>query len=122
MSLIKQPSVHEMPSRLKLLSAAAVLLLTASTFASAQQKNKSWMELPRKDAERLLADSPWSQTQVDTDVSEMFYSPTKQGSASAGRPNVGTFSDQQSVNNNRADRGAVNQAGYISYRICLLSA
>ncbi|PYS73390.1 MAG: hypothetical protein DMF73_05955 [Acidobacteria bacterium] len=122
MSLIKQPSVHEMPSRLKLLSAAAVLLLTASTFASAQQKNKSWMELPRKDAEKLLADSPWSQTQVDTDASEMFYSPTRQGSASAGRTNVVPFSDQQSVNNNRADRGAVNQAVNITYRICFLSA
>lgn len=97
-------------------------MLAVGSFARAQKDNKSWMELPRKDAERLLANSPWSQTQVDTDVSEMFYSPTRQGSASAGRPNAGTISDQQSVNNNRADRGAVNQAVNVSYRICFLSA
>ena len=70
----------------------------------------------------LLADSPWSQTQVDTDASEMFYSPTRPGSASPGRTNVVTFNDQQSINNNRADRGAVNQAVNTTYRICFLSA
>jgi hypothetical protein len=80
------------------------------------------MEMPQKDAQRLLTNSPWSQTQVDTDVSEMFYSPTKQGSASSGRSNAPKYTDQQNVNNNRADRGAVNEAISITYRISFLSA
>jgi hypothetical protein len=103
------------------LAVLAMILIAAFT-ASGQKDNKSWMELRRKDAEHMLADSPWSQTQVDTDASEMFYSPTRQGSASPGRPNVSIPTGQQSVNNNRADRGAVNQVVNVSYRICFLSA
>jgi hypothetical protein len=102
--------------------AVLALLLFAALIASAQKASKSWMEMPKKDAERMLADSPWSQTQVDTDASEMFYSPTRQGTASPGRPNVGTTTTQQGINNNRADRGAVNEAVHVSYRICFLSA
>lgn len=101
----------------------AAIAVVFVMFADASgQKNYSWMELPQKDAERLLTNSPWSQTQVDTDTSEMFYSPTRQGSASAGRSNAPTYTEQQSINNNRADRGAVNQAVNISYRISFLSA
>jgi len=102
--------------------AALATILVAALTASGQKDNKSWMELPKKDAERMLADSPWSQTQVDTDASEMFYSPTRQGSPSVGRANVTTPTGQQGVNNNRADRGAVNQVVNVSYRICFLSA
>jgi hypothetical protein len=102
--------------------AALATILIAAFSASGQQDSKSWMELRKKDAEHLLADSPWSQTQVDTDASEMFYSPTRQGSASPGRPTVTIPTGQQSVNNNRADRGAVNQVVNVSYRICFLSA
>lgn len=101
---------------------AVLLMLVLATAATAQKNIKSWMELPKKDAEKLLADSPWAQTQVDTDVSEMFFSPTRAGAPSAGRPTTGQVSGQQSVNNNRADRGAVNQAVTIKYRICFLSA
>jgi hypothetical protein len=108
-------------------SIAPALFLVASVSlfavaASAQKSNKSWLELPRKEAEKLLVDSPWSHTQVDTDASEMFYSPTRQGAASPGRSNSSNATGQQSVNNNRADRGAVNQAVNITYRICFLSA
>ncbi len=112
-------------SFLKLMSLSAALLTVclAATFTPAQKDNRSWLELPRKDAERLLANSPWSQTQVDTDASEMFYSPTKAGTAAIGRAtSTGTVGDQQSINNNRADRGAVNQEVNIAYRICFLSA
>jgi len=101
---------------------AVVLLMGAVLAVFGQRDHKSWMELSKKDAERMLADSPWSQTQVDTDASEMFYSPTRPGSSSIGRGNASTPSNQQSVNNNRADRGAVNQTINISYRICFLSA
>ena len=101
---------------------AAILLLFAMVVMALPQKKYNWMELPKKEAQRLLANSPWSQTQVDTDVSEMFYSPTRQGAPSAGRSNAPTYTDQQSVNNNRADRGAMNQAVNVSYRISFLSA
>lgn len=79
--------------------------------------------MSKKDAEKLLADSPWSQTQVDTDTSEMFFSPTRAGSASPGRSTAASSATGQgSINNNRADRGAVNQAVQVKYRICFLSA
>jgi len=100
----------------------AALLVFATLSVVVGQKKYPWMELPLKEAQRVLANSPWSQTQVDTDVSEMFYSPTRQGAPAAGRPNAPTYTDQQSVNNNRADRGALNQAVAISYRISFLSA
>ena len=101
---------------------SATLLVLVTVALAFPQKKTNWMEMPQKEAQRLLTESPWSQTQVDTDVSELFYSPTRAGSASAGRPNTPTHTDQQSVNNNRADRGAVNQAVNVSYRISFLSA
>jgi hypothetical protein len=109
-------------SRKSLIASQLLLALVFAIGAAAQKSNKSWIEMPRKDAEKLVTDSPWAHTQVDTDVSEMFYSPTKTGSASAGRPNAGNVTTQQSINNNRSDRGAVNQAVEIKYRICFLSA
>jgi len=103
--------------------AAVALLMLVTIAASAQKENYSWMELPRKDAERLLANSPWSQTQVDTDASEMFYSPTRPGtSAVAQTTTKGNIGSQQSINNNRADRGALNEEVHTTYRISFLSA
>lgn len=111
-------------SRRKLARVGALFSILALTIvASAQRKDYSWMELPRKDAERLLTNSPWSQTQVDTDASEMFFSPTRAGTAAIGQSTTrGTVSDQQQINNNRADRGAVNQEVSITYRISFLSS
>jgi hypothetical protein len=110
------------PYRLAVLAAVA-LLLFVTIAASAQKANYPWMELPRKDAERLLTNSPWSHTQVDTDASEMFYSPTRPGTSSVAQStNKGTVSGQQSINNNRADRGALNEEVHTSYRISFLSA
>lgn len=110
---------------MKSLTALAVLLALISAAAvTAQKHSTTWMELPKKDAEKILNESPWAHTQIDTDVSEMFYSPTRAGTASAARSTAttGQAGGQQSVNNNRADRGAVNQAVSIKYRICFLSA
>ena len=71
---------------LKFLTGLAVLLALISAAAvTAQKHGGTWMELPTKAAEKTLNESPWSHTQVDTDVSELFYSPTRQGSPSAGR-------------------------------------
>jgi len=104
-------------------AAALTLLIASSSAIIAQSTHGPWMEMSRKDAEKLLADSPWSQTQVDTDTSEMFFSPTRGGAASPGRSTAAsTATGQSSINNNRADRGAVNQAIEVKYRICFLSA
>jgi hypothetical protein len=108
--------------RLAVLTAVA-LLLFVTIAASAQKANYPWMEVPRKDAERILTNSPWSHTQVDTDASEMFYSPTRPGTSSVAQStNKGAISGQQSINNNRADRGALNEEVHTSYRISFLSA
>jgi hypothetical protein len=115
---------HSRSSRRHAARAVAVIILFALPIIGlAQKKNYSWMELPKKDAERMLANSPWSQTQIDTDVSEQFYSPTRPGTSlgqsSASR---GSTSSQQSINNNRSERGALNEAVSVSYRISFLSS
>jgi len=102
----------------------AALVVVLPVMGMAQQKNYSWMEMPKKDADRMLTNSPWSQIQVDTDVSEQFFSPTRPGTGSVGQSTAarGTTSSQQSVNNSRADRGALNDAVSVSYRISFLSS
>jgi len=101
---------------------AVLILIVFPIIGIAQKKDYSWMELPKKDAERMLANSPWSQTQVDTDVSEQFFSPTRPGTSIIGQASTGrgSVSTQQSINNNRSDRGALNEAISISYRISFL--
>jgi hypothetical protein len=83
---------------------AIVLLMVCALVASvsAQKKMKPWTEWSEKDAQKILDNSPWGQTQVETDISEMFYSPTTQG--------------QQSR------QGALNQATPTNFRIRFLSA
>jgi hypothetical protein len=74
-----------------------------------QKKSDVWTEWSRKDAEKLLTSSPWAQTQVETDLTEMFYSPT---SANRGAPNSA----------GRAQQGATNQEVTLSYYIRFFSA
>jgi len=88
------------------------------------QEQKPWTDLTKKETEKLLNDSPWSRIQIDTDVTELFYSPTKPGTSAIGKSQatVGKITDQQSINNNRADEGAKNEAVSVNYRIRLFSA
>ena len=74
-----------------------------------QKKSETWTEWSKKDAEKVLTSSPWAQTQVETDLSEMFYSPTSQG---RGAPNSAA----------RAQQGATNQEVTLSYHIRFFSA
>src|SRR3954466_12588081 len=103
---------------------AVCVLMALPIISIAQKQNYSWMELPKKDADRLLTNSPWSQTQVDTDVSEQFFSPTRPGTSTVGQQTTGrgSVTTQQGINNSRADRGAVNEAVSVSYRISFLSS
>src|ERR1041384_7529192 len=57
------------------------------TGALAQKQYKPWTEWTKSDVEKILNDSPWGQTQIDTDTSEMVYTPTTRtgGGDSASR-------------------------------------
>lgn len=84
-------------------------LLLASLTAEGQKRPDGWTEWTKKDAEKLLTSSPWAQTQVETDLTEMFYSPTSQN---RGAPNAAS----------RAQQGATNQEVSASYHIRFFSA
>jgi hypothetical protein len=86
--------------------------MTAGAFA--QKQSKPWTEWSKKDAEKILSDSPWSQTQVETDTSEMFYSPT----SDPRTPGVRTTS----TTSQRQAQGATNQAMNVKYYIRFFSA
>ena len=105
-------------------TATVLLVILSSSVVISQWRPGPWVEMPRRNAEKLVSDSPWAQTQVDTDVSEMFFSPTRAGTPSSGRSTStsGQQASQSSINNKRSDRGAVNEAVEIRYRICFLSA
>jgi hypothetical protein len=86
-----------------------LLLISISATTIGQNKNVPWTEWSKKYAEKVLSDSPWAQTQVDTNLSEMFYTPTSPGGSA---PNRGT----------RSVEGAVNQEMKITYHIRFFSA
>ena len=94
-------------SSLSLLFVLCLLGFTAQT--QGQKKPESWTSWSKKDAEKLLTASPWAQTQVETDLTEMFYSPTS--------PNRGATNAA-----GRAKEGATNQEVGISYHIRFFSA
>jgi hypothetical protein len=102
---------------------ACFVLAVAASNSWAQQL-QPWTGLSKKDAEKTLNNSPWGQTQTETDTTEMFYTPTRPGTSSIGKPEAAKnpTGSQQSINNSRADQGATNQAISVSYHIRLLSA
>jgi hypothetical protein len=89
--------------------AAVVSLACLLVGGAGAQKtpNKPWTEWAKKDAEKVLSDSPWAQTQTETDTSEMFFSPTSRGGGSA---------------DSRAVEGATNQAVNVKYFVRIFSA
>lgn len=91
------------------------LLTTAWPLVNGGQKKlKPWNEWSKKDAETILNDSGWGQTQVETDTSELFFRPQ-------GAPN--TLTGPGNTDPNRDERGgATNQATSVKYRIRFLSA
>jgi hypothetical protein len=101
----------------------ALLFATLALLASAgigQQKN--WQDWTKAEADKILKNSGWVQSQTDTDTSEMVYSPTNTGRSSIGASPTARANELQGINNSRADRGANNQAVSVNYRIRLLSA
>lgn len=99
-------------------------MLAVAALAAPAQALKPWTGMSKKDAEKVLNNSPWGQTQTDTDTTEMFYSPTRPGTSSIGKSEVSKTppTNQQSINNRRADEGATNEAVAVNYHVRLLSA
>lgn len=87
--------------------AVIALCFSALFVAGAQKKMKPWTEWTEKEARKILDDSPWGQTQTESDTSEMFYSPTNRGGTATG---------------GGANQGSLNQSTNINFRIRFLSA
>jgi hypothetical protein len=89
-----------------------VSLLVATSFA--QKKDKKWTEWSKKETQKILDDSPWSQIQTDTDASQMFYSPTSDPRMSGVR--------ETSTTGSRTAEGATNQSVNVTYHVRFFSA
>jgi hypothetical protein len=92
---------------------AIVLITLMAAVAVAQKNEKPWTEWSKKDAEKILTDSPWAKLQTDTDTSEMFYSPTND-------PRLGGRTTSTTAP--RIGEGAKNSAVSISYQVRFFSA
>jgi hypothetical protein len=87
----------------------SLALMVVFTTALAQKSDKPWTDWNKKEVQKMLEDSPWAQTQTETDTSEMMYQPT--GAA-------GTSSNDAS----RQAIGATNQSVNVKYFVRLFSA
>jgi hypothetical protein len=90
----------------------ALITLMAAAAVAQKKDDKPWTEWSKKDAEKILADSPWAKAQTDTDTSQMFYSPTQDPQR------MGTSSNDSS----RLGQGATNQAVNVSFQVRFFSA
>jgi len=91
---------------MKKLAITLVFVFAFVIVTGAQKKTKPWDEWNEKEVQKMLNESPWGQTQAETNTSEMFYSPTSQTVPNASR----------------SAEGAYNQATNLNFRIRLLSA
>ena len=97
----------------KVFSFVVILGFLTST-ALTQTTSKPWTAWSRKEAEKILTDSPWAQTQTDTDISELFFRPQPAPNARSGANNADPIRDERG--------GATNQATSIKYYVRFLSA
>jgi hypothetical protein len=98
-----------------------LLICVLTLNANAQKKLKPWTEWSEKETQKMLSDSPWGQTQTDTNTSEMFYSETGRPSTQRGASSRPLDSPGTS-GSDRTNQGALNQAINTNYRIRLLTA
>jgi hypothetical protein len=101
---------------LRILSPIILVIVLTGFFATPQEK-ELWPKWDKGKVNKMLNSSPWAQTQTDTDTSEMTYSPT----SNAGTSAIGSTGGR-SVQGNRADQGASNQAMSVNYHVRFLSA
>jgi hypothetical protein len=93
---------------------AALALTIAAGTASSQKKEKPWTEWSKQEAEKVLTNSPWAQTQTDTDTSQMMYSPT----ADDRMPGV----RKTDTTDSRTAQGATNGTVSSAYHVRIFSA
>jgi len=103
-----------MNTKVKWFAIVTSLVLLLASFSVSAQKTTQWSEWSKKEAEKILNDSPWSQTQTETNTSEMFYSPTTDPRLSGVRSTSNTES--------RISQGATNQSINVKYYIRFFSA
>ena len=90
--------------------AALIMLVGVSAFG----QTRTWKEWSRKDAEKVLNDSPWAHFQIETNTTEMFYKPTSDPRLGGG---------QRAPNSQaRLEEGATNQEINVKYGIRFFSA
>src|SRR5437773_1706090 len=88
-----------------------LLVLCVSAIA---QKDKKWTDWNKKEAQKMLEDSPWAKKQTDTDASQQMFTPT----SAPGIQGAGTTSNDAS----RSAQGATNQAVNVTYFARFFSA
>jgi len=86
----------------KILNIAALMVLGLAP-AMAQQADQ-WTDWSKKDAQKMLDDSPWGHIQTETDTREMMFTPTASSQAS------------------RVPSGAVNQPVNLTFHVRFFSA
>lgn len=91
-----------------LLATLSLISIALAIGGSAQKKYKPYARWENPEVEKMLSDSPWAQTQVETDTTEMMYTPTS--------------SRQTALSSARLTRGATNQATSVNYHVVFLSA
>lgn len=96
--------------------ASLLCLLLLSCAVAAQKKAKPWTEWSEKEVQKMLNDSPWGQTQTETNTAEMFYRPTSDPRLTRSRDRTGGNDEE------RTTQGALNQATNLNYHIRLLTA
>lgn len=89
----------------------AVFLCSSLVLGQKPKTEKPWTEWTQKEAEKVLSSSPWAQEQVDTDTTEMFFSPTNDGRSGRGTNPEG-----------RLESGARNQAVNVKFIVRFFSA
>jgi hypothetical protein len=90
--------------------AICLIAIMPAMYVMAQKQLGPSSEWSAKETQKILTDSPWAHTQVETDTSEMFYKPD---TVTASGP---------SSNPDRSANGATNQATSVNYRVRFLSA
>src|SRR5438876_6683367 len=96
------------------------LILVFCVVSIYAQKSKPWIEWSKKDAEKILNNSAWGQTQDDTDTSEMMYSPTADPAIS--KTTAARIEDKNTSAAARVESGAKNSALSLKYRVRFFSA
>jgi len=91
-------------------------LIVAGSLAAAmaQKPDKKWTDWSKKDALKMLDDSPWAKKQIDTDNSQQMYSPTT--------ASPGITAQQQAVSAERQQVGATNQSINVNFQVRFFSA